>query len=145
MRCHPPFQQQQQQQRKICRLPRPLLLLLSLLLASSLPAFCAAAAAAATAAADPDDVPGLISSTANRPSSKRDLGYIVVLKDAPVLTYSGGGDADMAETASVRAPGGKLDVTSAAVTAYADFVEAQSVAVAARAGVAADQVAYKYR
>jgi hypothetical protein len=68
-----------------------------------------------------------------------------VLKDAPVLTYSGGGDADLAATASARAAGGKLDVRSAAVTAYAAYVEAQSVAVAARVGIAAEQLAYKYR
>jgi hypothetical protein len=122
------------------RLQLPLLLLLALLLTLNVPNLCSAA--------ELDDyLPNAPSSTAtpNRPNSRRDLGYIVVLKDAPVLTYSGGGDADMAETASVRAPGGKLDVSSAAVAAYAEFVEAQSVAVAARAGVAAEQLAYKYR
>jgi hypothetical protein len=113
------------------------LLLISLLLATTLLTFCSAAESA--------DLSSALGSTANRPSSKRNLGYIVVLKDAPVLTYSGGGDADMAETASIRAPGGKLDVSSAAVAAYAEFVETQSVAVAARAGVAAEQLSYKFR
>jgi hypothetical protein len=130
--------QQQQQQQSRTRGILPSLLLLSLLLLSS----CSSLASAA----DPDDAPTTAARSSSTASSQQNnAAYIVMLKDAPVLTYHGGNDADMPETASARVAGGKLDVRSAAVAAYASFVEAQSVAVAARAGVAAEQMSYKYR
>lgn len=77
--------------------------------------------------------------------------YIVVLEDAPAATYRGdvsGYEATHVQAASASSDSSgprKLDVSTAAVVAYAAFLEEQSVSVAAAASVAAEDVLYKYK
>lgn len=71
------------------------------------------------------------------------VGYIIMLRNTePVVSYRDGRAAGLAATAV--AAGAKLHIGSAAVAAYAQHLEAQSLAVATRAG-AADRVVYKYK
>lgn len=78
-------------------------------------------------------------------SSKGEYGWIVVLDDDPTVTYQGGGQAGMAATAvSTQTIGQKPDFTTAAVQAYAQYLETKSFTVASRVG-AADKVTYTYK
>jgi subtilisin family serine protease len=76
--------------------------------------------------------------------------YFVVLRDAPAATYRGdtaGYVATQVQRASATRDSSavrKLDVSTAAVVAYAKFLEAQSASVAATADIAADDVLYTY-
>jgi subtilisin family serine protease len=76
--------------------------------------------------------------------------YFVILNDAPAATYGGdlsGYAATQVQQASITGDDvvRKLDVSSAAVVAYTEFLEAQSASVAATADIAADDVLYTYK
>ncbi|WIA40503.1 hypothetical protein OEZ86_013853 [Tetradesmus obliquus] len=77
--------------------------------------------------------------------------YIVVFVNTPAATYKGdvsGYEATHVQAASISSDDSaspKLDVSTAAVVAYAAFLEEQSVSVAAAASVAAEDVLYKYK
>jgi subtilisin family serine protease len=97
-------------------------------------------------------VPGGASDTFEVTDSPTAAGaYFVVLKDAPSATYRGdisGFEATQVQQASVTSDSAavrKLDVSSAAVVAYAAFLEAQSASVAAAADVAAEDLLYTYK
>jgi hypothetical protein len=76
--------------------------------------------------------------------------YFVVLRDAPAATYRGdtsGYAATQVQQVSIASDSAavrKLDVSTAAVVAYAEFLEAQSASVAATADIAADDMLYTY-
>jgi subtilisin family serine protease len=77
--------------------------------------------------------------------------YFVILSNDPAATYRGdvsGYEATQVQAASSSGDGTaahKLEVSSAAVVAYAAFLEEESASVASAANVAADDVLYKYK
>lgn len=70
--------------------------------------------------------------------SSKSVGYVVTLKHAPVVSYAASAEGGVATAAAGP------DIHSAAAVMYADYVEAQSVAVAARTGVT-QNVLYTYK
>jgi hypothetical protein len=83
-------------------------------------------------------------SSSSSSSSESRFGHIITLRHDPLISFRGDESSGLVATAAASSSGGKLDVTTAAATAYTSYLQAASVSVASRASIAASSITYNY-